>query len=234
MDGIRFNGYHSYTDKGLTIAKGGREIGYPSKEKKKVKPPFSNYEIDFSRLYGAETYSTRQLSYSFNLMEISKVNLSYLVTDITNWIMNSNGKQPLFDDGIPGYYFLAEAESEPSFKENTSDGILTIEFVAQPFRIKTATEGSPFWDDYTILDRYQETSFDIGGSKTVVIYNDGTPDAVPIVIASSQMTVLLNGSTFTVPTGTSSSVGLYLSTGSNTLLITGTGSIEISFHKELI
>lgn len=232
MNGITFNGYHSYTDKGVTLA--NRTIGNPSKEKKKNKPPYSNKELDFSRLYGGETFTTRTLTYSFNLIETSKINLSFRFTELINWLMNSNGKQPLYDDAIPGYYFLAEVEDETSIAENTIDGVLTVKFIAHSFKIKIAPEGSPYWDDYSILDRYQETSFDISGSKTVVIYNDGIPDAVPVIIASSQMTILLNNSTFTVPSGSSSNIGLYLSQGSNSLLITGNGTIEISFHKEMI
>lgn len=232
MNGITFNGFHSFRDKGVTLA--SRTIGNPSKEKKKYKPPYSNKELDFSRLYGGETFTTRILTYSFNLIENSKVNLNFKFTELINWLMNSNGKQPLYDDAIPGYYFLAEVEDEAAIVENASDGVLTVKFAAHSFKIKVAPEGSPYWDDYSVLDRYQETTFDVNGTKNISIYNDGIPDSIPIITASSPMIIRMHGSTFEVPSGKYESYGLFFAPGENELLVTGNGKIEFSFHKELV
>lgn len=199
MIGIRFNGFHSLKDKNITLR--SRSIGRPSKEKNKRKPAFSNTEYDFSRLYGSETYTTRLLTYSFNIIETDKNKLSYRITEIVNWLMDSEGKQPLDDDAIPGYHFLAEVEKDISIEENWLDAVVTAEFVAYPFIIKNVPEGTPYWDDYTVYDVYQITEYEVSGSQTVTIYNTGIADSIPEVIASSDFKVIKDNRTFIIPSG---------------------------------
>src|SRR5690625_517380 len=104
--GIDFNGKHSYRDFGITIA--DKNIGYPDKEKIKVKVPFSNVEYDFSELYGDQTYTTRPLSFTLNVLDrhrnINTEKVNILETKLSNWLMGSVGKQPLYDDSMPNYY----------------------------------------------------------------------------------------------------------------------------------
>lgn len=233
MIGIRFNGKHSFEDYGITMTP-NRIIGRPSKEKNKRKPPHSNREWDYSRIYGGETYTTRPLVYSFNLISRTKTAMSYESIEIINWLMNSNGQQKLYDDAIPGYHFLAEVESEADFEENWIDGVLTVEFTAYPFMIKNNPEGSPYWDDYTVLDRYQETSFEISGNKEISLFNDGAEILIPRVSSSQEMEVFKGNRTYSVPEGESESYDLYLEPGENKLTIKGDGSITFLFHKEVI
>lgn len=233
MMGINYLGKHSYNDYLVTMAP-GRFIGRPAKEKVKRKPPHSNKEWDYSRVYGGETYSTRPLTYPFNLISRTKEGMNYEAIQIINWLMNSNGKQPLYDDAITGYHFMAEVESEASFEENWIDGVLTVEFTADPFMIKNAPEGSPYWDDYTILDRYQDTDFEVSGNKEISLYNDGAEILIPRVSASQEMEVVKGNRTYSVPEGESESYDLYLEPGENKLIIKGNGTITFLFHKEVI
>lgn len=96
MYGIEFNGKHSYKDFGITLGT-EKEIGYPEKEKIKVKVPFSNVEYDFSELYGEQTYTTRPLKYTFNVLDRHVISntekINFMETMLSNWLMNSNGKK---------------------------------------------------------------------------------------------------------------------------------------------
>src|SRR5699024_88490 len=131
MYGIEFNGKHSYRDFGITLGV-DKEIGYPEKEKIKVKVPFSNVEYDFSEIYGEQTYTPRPLTYTLNVLDENKINttqrINLLETRLSNWLMNSNGKQKLYDESIPGYYYLAEVEGGLDFDELWNSGTLTVEF----------------------------------------------------------------------------------------------------------
>lgn len=234
MLGISFMGKHSYKDFGVTMAP-GKEIGLPSKEKIKVKVPFSNVEYDFSRVYGEETYSPRPLSYPFNIAEYSKANMNTKKTAITNWLMNSNGKQKLYDDAFPGYYFLAEVESNPTFEEDNDIGILKVSFEAYPFMIAELEEGNDIWDSFNFeLDVAQTVDFEVNGSLDVALINGGTPSVSPIIKASSEMSVLKDGITYNFPSGETNSKEFRLFAGENDLKITGNGTISFVFHKELI
>jgi len=232
--GIKFNGYHSYTDKGLIMAP-GKKIGRPSKEKIKIKVPFSNVEYDFSELYGSQTYTNRELTYPFNLLGKTKEEMSMEATSIINWLMNSRGKQTLWDDAIPGYHFLAEVENETDFKENWADGVITVKFTAYPFMICDYAEGTDIWDEFNfITDMVQDSSFIVNDSLETTIYNLGATDIKPTIITNADMTIVMNNKTYTIPTGTTKSYDFIFKPGENNLTITGNGTISFVFYKELI
>lgn len=234
MHGIRFNGYHSWKDKHLTLAP-GKDVGRPAKEKVKRKVAFSNAEYDFSELYGSQVYSNRQLQYSFNLIGNSKEEMSFMAVNIINWLMNSSGKQRLYDDAFPGYYFLAEVEDEASFEENFSDGILTVTFEAYPFMVSELKEGHDIWDGFNfILDYDQKTDFTVNGSIEIELFNSSATVLRPVITTDAPMTIENGLKTFSVNSGVTQSYDFMLEMGKNQLTITGNGNISFEFHKELI
>ena len=238
MYGIEFNGKHSYRDFGITLGV-EKSIGYPEKVKIKVKVPFSNIEYDFSEIYGEQTYTPRPLTYTLNVLERNKVNntekINVLETQLSNWLMNSNGKQKLYDDAIPGYYFLAEVEGGLSFNELWNSGTLTVPFTAYPFMISELEEGHDIWDDFNFeLDIAQITDFEVNGTLNVILFNVGTPSLLPQIETTAPMEIVKDGTTYNVPVGKSKSNDFKLQSGENDLTITGNGTIKFLFYKELI
>lgn len=238
MYGIRFNGKHSYNDFGITLGT-EKSIGYPEKEKIKVKVPFSNVEYDFSELYGEQTYTTRTLTYTLNVLDKNVLNnterINIIETKLSNWLMNSNGKQKLYDDTIPGYYYLAEVEGGLNFSELWNHGKLTVTFTAYPFMISELEEGHDIWDEFNFeLDVSQITEFEVNGSLEVVLYNIGTPSLSPTIETTAPMEIMKDGVTYSIPSGRSKSSDFKLIPGENELTITGNGTIKFLFYKELI
>lgn len=236
MYGIEFNGKHSHKDFGVTLGV-ERDIGYPEKEKIKVKVPFSNIEYDFSLIYGEQTYTPRPLTYTLNVLDkkptTEKINM--LETRLSNWLMNSNGKQKLYDDAIPGYYFLAEVEGNLSFDELWNSGTLTVEFTAYPFMISELQEGHDIWDEINFeLDILQPVEFTVNGTLNVTLYNIGTPNLSPEIEANAPMEITKEGVTYSIPSGRSESSDFILMSGENDLTVTGNGKIKFLFYKELI
>jgi len=236
--GIKFNGKHSHKDFGVTLGV-ERDIGYPDKEKIKVKVPFSNVEYDFSEIYGEQTYTERPLTYTINVLNQHEINtpekINLLETQLSNWLMNSNGKQRLYDDVIPGYYYLAEVEDGLDFDELWNHGTLTVEFTAYPFMISELREGHDIWDDFNfLLDVAQVTEFKVNGAQEVILYNVGIPGLNPKIEASAPMEVVKEGVAYNVPSGTSKSEDFKLKSGENKLTIKGNGTIKFTFYKELI
>lgn len=235
--GIDFNGKHSYADFRITVAE--KDIGFPEKEKIKVKVPFSNVEYDFSELYGEQTYTERSLSYTLNVLDKHRINtterINVLETKLSNWLMNSNGKQKLYDDSMPGYYYLAEVEGGLSFEELWNHGTLTVEFTAYPFMIAELEEGHDIWDDFNFeLDIAQETEFEVDGALDVVLYNVGTPGLNPQIETSSDMEITKGNTTYVLSSGKTESEDFRLQSGENELTIKGNGTIKFTFFKELI
>lgn len=235
--GIDFNGKHSYADFRITVAE--KDVGFPEKEKIKVKVPFSNVEYDFSELYGEQTYTERSLSYTLNVLDKHRINtterINVLETKLSNWLMNSNGKQKLYDDSMPGYYYLAEVEGGLSFEELWNHGTLTVEFTAYPFMIAELEEGHDIWDDFNFeLDIAQETEFEVDGALDVVLYNVGTPGLNPQIETSSDMEITKGNTTYVLSSGKTESEDFRLQSGENELTIKGNGTIKFTFFKELI
>lgn len=237
MYGITFNGKHSYRDFGVTIAE--KNIGYPEKQKIKVQVPFSNIEYDFSEIYGEQTYTPRPLSFTFNVVERHKLNdtvlINLLETQLSNWLLGSIGKQRLYDDSMPGYYYLAEVEGGLDFDELWNHGKLTVQFTAYPFMISELPEGHDIWDEFNFeLDVAQITDFEVNGTLNVVLYNVGTPNLIPGIETSAPMQIVKNSITYNVPTGKSKNDEFRLQSGENKITITGNGTIKFLFYKELI
>lgn len=236
MRGITFNGRHSYKDLNLTIA--SRFIGNPSKIKRKERVPFSNETYDFSGLYQGQEYEERTLTYTFNIVDThnnSKTYFSMKKIEVLNWLLGQNEKVKLMDDAIPGYYFLAEAENGPGIEENESDGTLTVDFTAYPFKISELEEGHDIWDEFNfLLDYAQVTDFNINGNKSIILYNPGIEPIKPKIQSSSGMEITKDDVIFNIPAGQSESYGFILMPGENKLKIEGNGSISFHFRKELI
>lgn len=236
MNGITYLDKHSYNDFGITKAPGDK-IGYPNKRKILVTVPFSNFEYDFSEIYGDQVYEPRPLTYKFNIYDEYKPGrISYMMKNIPfiNWLMNSKGKQKLFDDNIPGYYFLAEVENI-DIADNGTHGILTVDFKAYPFMIALLPEGNDIWDDFNFeLDVAQNVDFDVSGSLFVTLINPGTPNVVPEIICTNQMTIKKDNIIYTLNAGLTKSEDFVLKSGENEFEIEGNGHISFKFYKELI
>lgn len=145
--------------------------GIKVKDRKYIKPnkkkmleylPHTSEVSDFSEIYGGTPYEERTIQYTLNLIgsKPSRVAAEFLDTEFTNFIMQKK-QFKLIDELFKDYYFLAEVREGTDFSPLFHLGELTVTFTAYPFRIKIAKEGSPFWDDYSILDYYQKTSFEV-------------------------------------------------------------------------
>ena len=237
MYGFKFNGRHTFDDFGITVS--SKNVGYPDKKKIKVAIPFSNVEYDFSELYGDQTYTERPITFVLNVIDKHVLNdtqrVNTLETSLVNWLMNSNGKQRLYDDATPGYYYLAEVEGGLNFDELWNYGTLTVEFTAYPFMIAELEEGNDIWDTFNFeLDVAQVTEFNVNGTLDVILYNVGTPTLNPKIEASTAMEIIKDNITYNLPSGTSQSDDFKLSSGENKLTIKGNGTIKFTFFKELI
>lgn len=229
--GIRKNNKHSFDDFGLTIK--SKKIGNPKKNKIKEEVPFMNGSYDFSLLYGEQTYSERQLEYTFNLNERNKIAMNIKKMQVLEWL-NDGGKQPLYDDTIPGFYFLAEVEDD-DFSEEGSNGEITVTFNAYPYKISSRNDGHDIWDDFNFeLDMVQDTIFEVNGTKDIILYNNGAIGINPTVICSNDIEVTKGNSIYKFKPGEAKAWAFKLDKGLNTLTIKGTGTIEFKWCKEVL
>lgn len=232
MYGFKKGNKHSYDDFNLRII--DREFDPPDKIKIKEVVPGMNGTYDFSNLLtnGEDTYEERIVKYTLDL-RCTKVAFSSKKFQITNWL-TTGLKEPLYDDLIPGYYFLAECEGEIEFNESPIGGEIVVQFKCYPLMFSNDYEGSDIWDTFNFeIDLVQDVEFDVVGSKTVTIVNVGRV-VVPTVNCNSSMTVISNGYTANFVSGDNKDYDFKLKQGSNSIAITGTGHIKFLFRKEML
>lgn len=234
--GITFNGEHSYKDYKMILT--DRIIGLPNKSKILETVPFSNAEYDFSNIYGAQVYEPRESAYTFTLFSHHDIpDLERQKIVCVNWFMGVNEQVILKDDEIEYYYFLGEVREAPecTFNKTNDTYSITVKFTCYPFKIGELAEGTDLWDPFCFdTDVFQDTKFTVSGSDKVTLVNTGITPVSPAIICSGSMSVLLSGTTYVFSAGTAQSDEFMLSIGENAMTISGNGTIEFVFHKELL
>lgn len=233
MYNIVYNGKHSFNDFGLKRFN-SKEHKAPSKNKIYETVPFMNGSYDFSNIYGGNTYSDRELTYSF-LVEVENEDImNYKKIAIENWFLGTNEKTMLIDEDLKGYYYMAEC-IDIDFDNYYSFGLIDVTFTAYPFKIGESYEGNTIWDNFNFeLDVLQDTKFNISGSNDISIYNSSATNIIPSVICSSSMEVIKGNTTYKFNPGTSKDYRFELSIGENNMTVKGNGSIEFKFRKEVL
>lgn len=232
---IIFNNKNSYTDLNLNIE--SFNIQSPSKKKIKDSVPFMNGSFDFSTVgsNGEITYTERSIMIRFYLVEENTADLFNKYSQVLDWLLGVGQSKLTFCD-MPDCYYLAEVENAPTFDNVIEEaGVMEVEFIAYPFKFGVNLEGSEQpWDTFNFeLGYIQESKFDVTSSKTIELYNVGRTVS-PTVNCTSNMTVILNGYTANFTTGDNTDWRFKLQPGINSITISGTGSIEFKFRKELL
>lgn len=234
MAGFSFNNKHSLNDFGFYTEE--IKIGSPSKTKITDTVPYMNSQYDFSTVGsgGDIIYGTRPISVKLALLCYTREQLYTIYSQALEWLVDVGQSQLIFDF-IPGFYFLAEVQEAPSWDEFVDNGELTINFVAEPFKVSTSYMGEDVWDDINFLTDYMQDSneFNINGSTTVTMYNNGRLKA-PVINCSSAMVVTFNNQTYNLSQGDNKLWGLKLQNGKNDLAFSGNGTVKILFRWEAL
>lgn len=233
MNGITFNGKHSYTDFNLIM--NSKKIGTPSKKKIKDSVPGMHSVYDFSTVAsnGEIIYNQRAIEVRFTLICSSKAQLHSQLTQITQWLQESPQNQLIFDD-IKDYYFIAEIENTIEPAEKNSVAEFTVKFIAEPFKTSVDFVGNDIWDTFNFETDYMQTlDFNVTSSLTVTIYNKGRL-ITPTININANMTIVIGGITYNLISGSNVIYGLKLQNGENIIVINGTGTISFVFKAVMI
>lgn len=192
-------------------------------------------DYDFSIILGEPIKENRLIKYVVRTRERERERFRLLKTRLENWLLDGQ-ISPIYDDYEPHYYYLGKCISV-DLEADDYRGVATysITFDCYPFKISTLQEGHDIWDDFNFeLDIAQVIEFEVNGTRDITLYNAGAASVVPTIIASSEFTIEKGTVSVTVPSGTSKSDLIRLQSGENKLKVTGNGTIEFNFHKELI
>lgn len=231
-EGIEFNGFNTVENNLKLI-----ERSAPTPPEKEITEnlPFVQGTYDFSDILGERIYNNRPLRYVFHVYERDYDRRKHGQTVLENKLMSTHITN-LYDTHDPSYYYLGKCVSVETDDDHRSGRlVISIEFDCSPFKKSRLPEGHDIWDEFNFeLDIDQQTYFEINGTDTVSLFNNGTVSVVPTITTDSEFEIQKGNTRITVQSGTYRSEKLRLDIGENILSITGNGSIEFDFYKELI
>ena len=209
IKGVRFGDYHSYEDLRLILT--DKEIEAPEPKLQYVEIPGRDGKIDFTDAYGGVRYDNRTLSFSFECIEPYD-DFFRLFSEIQGRIHGQRLKVILDDD--PGFYYIGRI-SVDSWRADKHIGEIGIEVDADPYKYAMF----PTVIEHTIAE-----------TGTVYLPNL-MKQVTPLVSCSASMDIAFDGGTFHFDAGDTEESSLVLHGGTNTLTVTGTGTIRFEYQE---
>ncbi len=231
-EGISFSKFNSKSH-GLYLVE--REAPSPSEKEIAEDIPFMQGVHDFSMMLGERIFDNRDIKYVFKKYNVNYENRKILENRIKDELM-SVGQEAIFDTHDPAYYWFGKAKSVNVDDDHEKNKlVVTIVFDCYPFLLKNNAYFDDIWDTFNFdYDVANWSRYRINGKRTITLINTGSTAVSPTVIASSPMTAIIDGETYSIPVGTSSNVFIKISRGINKIVVSGNGDISVLFRMELM
>lgn len=141
MRSITFNGKNSLADFGVTIDSERSKIGDPEPRYLEESLPYRDGKLELGFADGKLHYDNRPLTYCFNIIGKSKIDVESRRSDIFNWLLGTMGD--LYDTDFPGQKFTG-VKFKPGTLEYTSRNFrcarYTINASADPYKVSDITK----------------------------------------------------------------------------------------------
>lgn len=211
MKGMTFGNYHSYDDFGLILTK--KSISPPKPKTHYVDIEGADGSLDFSEAFGEVKFQRRTLEFEFTLPP-PRSEFTDRFTEIQNAL---HGKEfQIIDDEDSDYYYVGRVTIDK----------WSIDKVIGSFDVKVEAE------PYKYHLRETQRTDTITGTKSLAFRNDRM-SVVPIFRASAPMTIVFNGTTFSISAANVdySSPNIVFREGSSTLTVTGEGTLTTRYQE---
>lgn len=198
-DGFRVGRRHSFWTEGQCIA--SSNSGAPEKKSSTKTVPYMSGFYDFSAVYGAVAFESRELQYRFEMVGEDMADLQEQKSALLNWVATIQD-QDIYDDTVPGRHYRGSFDSADWEEGDEGEsGALDVTFLCQPFLID---------DDYTTAQCPVGTTTVTNGGESV------NPTAVP---SDGTATVKINGAAQQISAETRLSI--QLAPGDNEVEVSG-------------
>ena len=212
-DGIRINDKHSYGDFGLELKT--RNIGLPEKKSIRQTVPFMNGYYDFSAPNGAAAWDEREIEYVFDVLGDTPQDTEREIEKIVNWLCNVHDED-IFDDTLTLKHFHGSYLSgTPGYDESGEVIEFKVTFVVHPFKISDVPTL------YTMK------------AGTHKIMNHGMAVA-PFAVCDTTAAIQIGNYVSSIPANEEIRLEIDLVRGENTVLVTGEGTVRLSYYEEVL
>lgn len=210
MKGIKFDNYHSFDDFGLILS--SKTIGAAEPKTELIEVPGADAPLDFTEFFGDIKYNNRPLSFTFTLLPpASEFPEKY--SDIANKL---NGrKMKIIDDDDPDFWYYGRVSVDDLDKDKNI-ATIAVECDCEPFKYK--------------LNKTTK-QVTVSGSTSVQLTNL-RQHVTPTLNSTAAIDVTYEGTKYSVSTtGDFIIPELVLKEGQNTLTITGTATVTITYQE---
>ena len=207
MNGVKFDDTHSGT---WGIYLSNTEIEKPTPKTIFVPIPLGDGSVDLSEASGEVKYDRRIITMSL-FYPSSAAQFEDLLTILANEI-HGKRKKITFDKD-PNYYYVGRCDID--YKKSDVLGTITIKAICEPYK-------------YKLLPTQQIEA--VSGSKVVTVAN-GRKTAFPKITTTAAFSIVKDGVTYSYGAVSSLQTTIPLFEGSNSLTITGTGTITFDWQE---
>lgn len=209
----------------------------PTPDEKEVTEdiPYSQGILDFSALTGDRFFSNREMTYQLLSLSDDYQDRKAIENELKRRL-TTQLTQALFDTHEPGLHWIGKVKSV-TVEDDSKYGTLkaTIVFDCYPFAIGNSAEGTDIWDDVFFPNWvFQDTSFKVNGTQNINMINIGSHTAEVKIVVTGTVTVAGSFGSMTLTAGTYTDTQLTLAIGENKLTLSGSGTINFEFYKEVM
>lgn len=212
MKGITFGSLHSYRDLGLLLA--SKEIGSPPIKENKIDIEGADGSLDLTDFFGEAKFDNVQHKFDFAL-SVPPQSYPSIFSQIKNALHGKKMRIILDDD--PQFYYLGRL-SVSSFTNARGAGYLSIDADCDPYKYKLAKT---------------KVSQAVSGTQTITLTN-GRKRAVPLVTIQTEASIRITFGSYNIwdlGSGSYTLPELELVEGSNSVTVTGTGTISFEWQE---
>ena len=227
MNGVSFDGKHSYDDFGLLL-KSRVDVGIPTIKSNTVEIKGGDGIIDLSDvLTGDVFYNNRKITCTFTVID-GRDRWTSIYSELLKF-MHGKKMKVILDDDKMFYYYGRVSVNE--WKSSKLTATIVIEIDAEPYKYDlTDTTGLWEWDTFDFENGFINELKDvtIDGTGTIIIIGRKLK-YVPTITSDAAMTVEFNGSTYNIAVGNNKIFDIEISEGENVLTFTGNGTVSVSY-----
>lgn len=225
MHTVTFGTKNSYDDFGLILT--GKDIGLPEPKTEEVNLTGADGVIDLTEVLTDDVkYKQRKLQFTFTCIDPIN-NWATVLSTVSNYIHGKKLRISMNWD--KNYYYEGRCEIN-KFKTNKRTSTITVDAKVDPYKLEINSASSPWiWDTFSFIDGIiYINSVEVSGSKQVNLINR-RKIVSPTFTVTAKMTVTFGGTTYDLPVGTTTVLGIRLTEGDNYVTFKGAGKVTIDY-----